>query len=289
MELNSLRKAQQIKKEEFDKINSQLQQLVSDNYQTLLNTSESVIQLSQISHFLNAQIKVITDTMQTLKPLEEVKEEIKPKNTNERFLEFLMLYETVSDYLEQNEYLKASQHFIEMMKMKDALLTNKRYGSYLSKRMRILLSSEKKIIEIVKQLFTGDITTVEENKMIEAFVVFVKHTNQKLVDIFQLILLQRRQTIIEMSQLHQSNQSIENNENNKSTQTRTSNVLQHIYNYILDTYEFIHKYFTVDYEGKMQLLYNNTYKETNDYFLNFTENIDRFQFKKVPFIFRCNM
>ena len=274
MELNSLRKAQQIKKEEFDKINSQLQQLVSENYQTLLNTSESVIKLSQISHFLNNQIKVINDTMQTLKPIEEVKEETKPKTTNEKFLEFLMLYETVSDFLEQKEYLKASQHYIEMMKNKDNLLANKRYGSYLSKRMRILCSSEKKIVDVVKQLFAGDINSIDENKVIEAFVVFVKHSNQRLVDIFQIILLQRRQTIIQMSQLH---------ETKEMNQQQTTDVLSKIYNYILDTYDFIRKYFTVDYEGKMQLMYNNTYRESNDYFLNFTENIDDnlLQWKRV--------
>ena len=79
-ELNSFRNSQKIIKEEYARINAQLQELVSDNYQTLLNTSESVINLSKISHYLNDQIKMVSDTMHTLRPIEEVKEEVKKFN-----------------------------------------------------------------------------------------------------------------------------------------------------------------------------------------------------------------
>ncbi|BFU19932.1 hypothetical protein KM1_042860 [Entamoeba histolytica HM-3:IMSS] len=256
MELNSLRTDQKIKKEEFEKTNKQLQQLVSDNYSTLLGTSESVIQLSKISHFLSDQLNIVSIAMGKLKPIEEQKKVEVPKTLKEQFLEFLMVHETVSDYLQNEEYLRASITFNEIMKTKDILMTNKRYNSYLSKRMRVILSTEKDIIETIKTLFGCSLIEKEENKVIEAFVVYVKHTNQRLSDVLQDLLLQRRVSIISM------------------LQDKTSNCLPDIYNYILDTYLFVRKYFTLDNEGKMQLLYNSTYKETNDYFLNFKDNIE---------------
>ncbi|ELP95111.1 hypothetical protein EIN_254750 [Entamoeba invadens IP1] len=212
------------------------------------------MKLADISHFLTNQLQLVKSSLAKLTlPKQEVVPE-KPKNAKSQFLDFLMVHETVSNYLEDNKFLEASKCFIDTFALKDVLMLNKRYKNYLSKRMRILSSTENVIIDAIKRNFDGAVLSMKEDLVVECFVVFAHHTHSKLNDIFHLILAERKSWV--------------------ESYLKENNDLQVVYNYIIDTYQFIRKYFTPDFEGKMQILFNSTYSSSEDVFISFNENTE---------------
>ncbi|KAL7715436.1 Uncharacterized protein QTN25_007058 [Entamoeba marina] len=244
---DNLRSQKQIKAAELSSINSELQHLITDNYTTLLGTSQSVMHLSKISHFLTSQLDLIRSSLPTLEPVNETIQEEKPKTQKSQFLEFLMIHETVSDYLEENNFLEASNQYELVMEKKDSLLANKKYSNYLSKRLRVLDHTKSLILSSTRSYFrdlSKNILSLNEQTAFNSIIVHAHHAITTPNTLLTTFLSERHHHLL----------------NSVLVSPLTST-----YTYILDTYFITKKLFNIKTLEQLQLLANSNFKQSLDF------------------------